>query len=515
MVLSIESCCTARGRRSEFCLVSRFTILLLIWFFPVGAQAGKYFGFSPVARAAYDDIISLRLDAGRGKIELLRLSEPDNLVPVFLDNYVDFLTVLLRDDEAEYRRLSKQMSSRLVQLARGDRGSPYYLYTQAEIRLQWAVTHARFNHWLTCMSDIKLAYALLEENNRRFPDFKANLKSLAIIHAMTGSVPDEFKWTLKTFGGIEGSVDKGLKEIEEVVQYARKTDYIFEVEALVLYAYMHMYLNNRSERAWQVLRNGKLDPEENPLAAYALASMALNSGRNEEAIKILEGCPVGRGIAPLAHRDFLLGVAKLNRLDADANEPLERFLRTFTGTINVKEAHQKLAWYHLVRGNLAGYDKHIDLSARMGSERTEGDKSARREALSREKPDPVLLKSRLLFDGGYAQKAYDLLVNKSSAFAREQRYSLEYTYRLARIAHALGRTEEAVRNYRSTMDRGASKPWYYACNAALQLGLLYEERQQFTQARSAYQQCLGIKPEEYRTSLHNRAKAGLNRLRGK
>jgi hypothetical protein len=483
--------------------------------FPVWVQAGKYFGFNEVARDAYNDIISLRLDAGRDKVALLRQSEPDNLVPLFLDNYVDFLTVLLRDDEAEYRRLSKQMSSRLVQIARGDRRSPYYLYTQAEIRLQWAVAHARFNHWLSCMSDIKLAYALLEENNRRFPDFKANLKSLAIIHAMTGSVPDEFRWTLKAFGGIEGSVDQGLEEIEAVMQYARRTDYIFEVEALVLYAYMHMYLNNRSARAWDVLRSSKLNPRENPLAAYALASMALNSGRNEEAIQLLERCPAGRGIAALAHRDFLLGVAKLNRLDADANEPLERFLQTFKGTINVKEAYQKLAWYHLVQGNHAGYDKYIALTATMGSERTEGDKSARREAMSREKPNPILLKSRLLFDGGYAQKAYDLLLNQTAAFAHEQKYSLEYTYRLARIAHVLGRTEEAARHYRSTIDRGASKPWYYACNAALQLGILYEERQQYPQARSAYQQCLGIKPEEYRTSLHNRAKAGLNRLRGK
>ncbi|MDX2134579.1 MAG: tetratricopeptide repeat protein [Saprospiraceae bacterium] len=487
----------------------------LLLLFPLPSlRAGEYFSFSHTARDAYHSVISLRFEEGYQRTAHLRKEEPDNLIPVFLDNYTDFLTVLLYDNEGEYKRLSRQMDARLARVAQGDRTSPYYLYIQAEIRLQWAVAHARFNHWLVCMSDIKQAYALLLENKKRFPEFKANLKSLAIIHAMTGSVPEEFRWTLKTFGGIEGSVDQGLREIEEVLAYARTHDYVFEEEALVLYAYMQMYLNNRSDKAWAMLNSGRLNPQSSPLAAYALANLALHTGRNEEAIRLLEQCPSGKGYAPLVHRYFLLGIAKLNRLDADANKPLETFVKSYQGTINLKEAYQKLAWHHLMHGNVSGYWLHISFVKTAGSERVEGDKAALREAQTGEIPDPLLLKARLLFDGGYANRAYSLLEGKQKMFDNELRKSLEYTYRMGRITHAMGRHDEALRYYRNTFERGSEEPWYYACNAALQTGLLYEEKKQYAPAREAFQQCLRIKPREYATSLHNKAKAGLNRLRG-
>jgi hypothetical protein len=489
--------------------------LLALVHFPTLVQGGAYFNFTQSARDAYHSVISLRFAEGQQKTAALRQAEPGNLIPVFLDNYVDFLTVLLNDNEAEYKRLSKNMDTRLSQIARGDRSSPYYLYTQAEIRLQWSVAHARFGNWLSCMSDIKQAYALLEENKKRFPEFKANLKSLAIIHAMTGSVPEEYRWTLKTFGGIQGTVDQGMREIEEVLAYAQSNDYVFEEEALVLYAYMQMYLNNRSDKAWSTLRNGKLSPEHNPLAAYALANLALHTGRNEEAIQILQKCPEGQGYQTLAHRYFLLGVAKLNRLDADANKPLETFVNSFRGSINVKEAYQKLAWYHLINGNDSGYNLYMGYAKLKGASRSEADKAALREAESGEKPDPLLLRARLLFDGGYASRAQALMAGKESQYAQQPKNMLEYTYRSARIAHALLQYDNAIGFYQKTIDQGYRQPWYFACNAALQLALLYEEKKQFAYAREAFQRCLDIKPDEYATSLHNRAKAGLSRLRGK
>jgi len=43
--------------------------------------------------------------------------------------------------------------------------------------------------------------------------------------------------------------------------------------------------------------------------------------------------------------------------------------------------------------------------------------------------------------------------------------------------------------------------------------LIYENKGAYARADSAYHLCLSIKPREYKTSLHQKAKAGLNRLK--
>jgi tetratricopeptide (TPR) repeat protein len=126
-----------------------------------------------------------------------------------------------------------------------------------------------------------------------------------------------------------------------------------------------------------------------------------------------------------------------------------------------------------------------------------------------------LLRARLLFDGGYFQRAYDLLKNAASVYASNPKMNLEYNYRMGRIAHRLGKAQEAKNFYGQTIQAGEKSPWYFACNAALQLGALHEEKKDWKNARTAYQKCLDIKPEEFSASLHARAKAGLNRLKNK
>ena len=51
-----------------------------------------------------------------------------------------------------------------------------------------------------------------------------------------------------------------------------------------------------------------------------------------------------------------------------------------------------------------------------------------------------------------------------------------------------------------------------ACNAALKMGLLHETAGEKELAKAAYRTCLDMSPNQYKHSLHGKAKAGLNRL---
>jgi tetratricopeptide (TPR) repeat protein len=150
-----------------------------------------------------------------------------------------------------------------------------------------------------------------------------------------------------------------------------------------------------------------------------------------------------------------------------------------------------------------------------GADNSEPDKAALQEATGAEIPDIKLIKARLLFDGGYYQRAYDLLKNAGAEYSANRKLSLEYTYRIGRISHKMGKSPEAIRFYQQTLDDGAKEPWYFACNAALQIGLLHEEKRDYTKARSAFQRCLGLHPKDYANSLHAQAKAGLSRCGNK
>jgi tetratricopeptide (TPR) repeat protein len=481
---------------------------------PVPPPGPGHFTFSPAVRDAYQKALSLRFGEARQALEQVKKAEPDNLMALLVENYLDFLGLYGGDSEGDYKVLSKNMEPRLAQIAsRGDRSSPWFLYCQAEIRLQWAIVRSRQGDYLATLSDIKQAYALLEENARKFPDFIANKKSLGVMHALVGNVPDEYKWAVRALGGMSGSTEQGLRELEDVLAYARRRDFEFEDEATVMYAMLQLYLNNQGDAAWKALKNSKLQPKTNPLAAFVTATVGMRTGHNDEAIQCLQECPSGPQYAPLVARHYLLGLAKLRRLDADANKPLELFLRNYQGNQGIKEGYQKLAWHHLVQGNDNGYRSYMNYARQKGSAKTEGDQAAQREAERGAQPDTRLLRARLLFDGGYCPRAYDLLKNAAADYAADPLLHLEYTYRLARIAHKLPKTEEAVRLYQQAIEQGAKSPAYFACNAALQLGLLYEEKKDPRKAREAFQQCLSLKPEEYASSLHAQAKAGLSRLK--
>ncbi len=497
--------------------LSRFGILICLLLGPVSPTrlpAQQYFDFSPRAADAYQKIFSLRFLEAEGALAELQQKEPDNLARIFLENTLEVLRIGIDDDEGAYNRCVKNMDSRLYQLSRGEPRSPYYRYTQAETRLQWAVLHARFGHYFSCLSNIKAGYALLRENQRRFPDFMANHKSLGVLHVLVGNVPDDYRWAVHLFGGIKGDIRGGIAALESLLRHPENHSFLFRDEVLMAYSLLQINLNNQPEKAWKTLKDSRLDTKSNAVAAFVVANVALKTGRCDEAVSILSAVPKGPAFHPFRYCDYLLGTAKLQRLDADADLPLLRFVGNFTGKSGLKEAYQKLAWHQLLQGNVSGYHNYIWKVKQQGNARSDPDKAALREADSGDMPDVRLLKARLLFDGGYYHSAFDLLKNDRAEYDANPRHQLEYQYRMGRIFQKMGNIGEAYRCYETTIRLGEKRPWYFACNAALQIGILQEEAGERQHARYWYQKCLAINPEEYAGSLHGKAKAGLNRLRG-
>lgn len=477
-------------------------------------QATGYFNFNAETQRIYDKIFELRLNEAQSLIARLKLNEPDNLIAYHLENYVDFFTIYVSEDEKAYQRMKANRDRRLEKIADGDRDSPYYLYTQAEIRLHWALLKFRFEEYLSALSDINRAHKLLLNNQERFPDFLGNKKDLGILHAAVGTVPENYRWALELLSSLEGTVLQGKREVESVLASPRWSSFPFRKETQIIYAFLLLHLDGRPDAAWVALENANLRAEATPLHAFVLANVAMRTGRNDEAIRWIEKAPRGGAFYPFPYLDYMHGVAKLRQLNTDGRRHLRDFLRATRGRHYIKEAYQKLAWAELLSGRPEGYKSYMQLLQQHGASAAGGDKNAEREAKVGTVPSLILLKARLLYDGGYYQRALAMLNAQSGSNLASFSERLEYTYRKGRILHGLKRYDDALSLYDQTIGVGQDSEDFFACNAALQAGLIEEKRNRKLNARAYFNRCLELKPADYRTGLHQQAKAGLSRLGG-
>lgn len=489
----------------------------LIFFLSTSVLYGaRHFTYTPLARSAYNKAMTLRFGEAHILLAKLKLEDPDNLVVHHIENYIDFFRLYISEDEVLYEQLEANRNRRLDAIESGDESSPYYLFLQADIHLHWALIRLRFEKYLPAFSEVNRANKLLEKNQELFPDFMPNLKDLAILHAMVGTIPDGYQWSVRLLSSLKGTIEQGKQEMEQVIAYAQKNpDFLFAKEAQSLQAYLLLHLANEPQQAWKVIRKSGLEPDDNPLHAFVVANIAMRTGHNDEAIRILEAAPQNGVFHPLPFLEFMLGLTKLRRLDRDAGRHFENFLSKFDGWHYIKEAYQKLAWQALINGDPVGYRTNMVKVSQHGNATGGGDSNAQREADSARTPHVDLVRARLLFDGGYAQKAYDLIAPLKLGQSKNEYLQLEYTYRLGRILQDLGRNAEALEYFEKTIQAGDNSPYFFACNAALQCGLIYEEVEEWQQAKKYFKKCLLLNPDEYATGLHQKAKAGMGRIRKK
>jgi tetratricopeptide (TPR) repeat protein len=492
-----------------------FTILILVLNLNAhnALNAQSRFDFSSLARAAYDKTLALRFDEANGIIAELRRKEPDNVVVYYIENYADCLKVFISEDQKLFDQLAPKAEKRLAALRGSDKNSPYYLFSQAQVRLLWAMNRAKFGEYLTAFNETSTAFGQLEDNQKKFPSFMPNKMSLGVLHAIVGAIPDNYKWGVKLLSGMNGTTAQGQAEIEQVINYAKSSDFVFEQEALVMYAFLTLHLNNQSDNAWQLMNSPKLKPKENLLAAFALSNVAMRTGRNDKAIEILQNRPTSAAYYPFPFLDYQLGLSKMYRGDSDADIFIKKYVNNFHGRNYLKEAYQRLGWFELLKGNWNGYKSNLENCKTVGRSDIGGDKNALKEAKSGVAPNGDLLRGRLLFDGGYFQKAYNYLSQKNEGNFSQEAEKLEFNYRLGRILQMLKKPNDAIAYFDKTIQTGKNTRYYYACNAALQMGTIYEEYGNTAKAREYYNFCLALNPDDYADGLHSKAKAGLGRLK--
>jgi tetratricopeptide (TPR) repeat protein len=483
-------------------------IFLILFQLPVKAN----FVFDANSAAAYKAIFDLRLNDARRYIAEEKSKYPQNGIAVLLDNYVDYFHLLTSDSKADYDKFKARRSDRIDALEDNDEKSPYYLFAQAEVYLQWGLIKAKFGDYTSSTMDLRKAQGLLKKNNEKFRDFLPNQKSLALIEVVFGAIPSNLK-SIADLIGVRGNITKGVKQLEAFKAQISGTPYSFyDDEAIFLLCFMDIdLLHNRGNyaRLNSYLREMS---DKSMLKTYLQGYVAFKTGHNDTAITYFESISESNQYTPMPTVQYLLGNAKLCRMDSDAQVYLINYLKTYRGTNYIKDTYLKLAYHYLLKGDALGYSNYLKLVRSKGYTTDEKDKQALKEA-NDAKPDTDLLRSRFYFDGGYYSKALVQLKDKHQNELKLLRDQIELYYRLGRIYDRMNSFNEAIANYQKAINLGRNETFYYAANSALFSGMLYEQKKDNVKAAAYYNMTLKMKDHEYQNSIDTQAKEGLSRIK--
>ncbi len=479
------------------------TVGLLLVCFNSNINAASYV-WNAHTDSLYNNIISLKLKSSKQQIVAEGF---ENYNHYLLEDYVGFLEVFLSEDGKVFERFETAQANRFKALNKGDGKSPWHNYVQAEMNLHYALASLKMKNYYDGFFACRKAWKLYNSNRERFPAFKPNLKGIATLKAIMGVIPSQYQWGVKLLG-LEGDLKGGMETLRQL----SVTKFEFQLETTLIYTSLLIHLEGKHDEAWKVIQNANYPLKGNLFTYYTAANATIYSKRNDEAISILTNRPKGEGYAPFPMMEYLHGLALVNSLDTSCRVHLTKYLAQNRNQNNIKNALQKLAWSYLCAGDTAGYRKYIAQALSKGSAELDADKQAQKEAENGVVPDVALLKARLLFDGGYFDEAMAILHDKTPANYSTKPLQLELVYRKGRIYDAMGKQAEAIDNYKETIKLGEHEPLYFAANAALNLGFIFEKVHDKTQARYYYNLCINLKEHEYYAGLSQKAKSGLERL---
>lgn len=496
-----------------FCHCMKSFIIFILLFLRAGSY-GQVFDWNENCIRAYKDVISLKINKAQPVLNAEKQRNPQNLVPLFIENYIDFFVLFLNEDSRERKARIDNWDRRLNAIDAAPDNSPFKNFAKAIINMQWAVVEIKFNNKWAAGWAFRDAFKLARQNQASFPAFTPNLMITGPMQMAAATIPKNYRW-LSNLLGIKSTMQQGLANMKQFMSANDVWAAIFREEGTFYQCYLQFYLLNQQDEALRFISSQQLDTRNNQLFTYMAANLCLNNKQSSRCKSIVLNRNTGTEYITTGIWDYELGFAKLYHLEPDAGQYFERFLSNFRGNFYVKDCWLKLAMYYYLNNNLPQYYRCIANVISKGVTYSDADKRALKEARSGKKPNIYLLKARLLSDGGFQNEALAVLAGKSSNDFTEEEDKLEFMYRVGRIYDDLDRYDEALKAYQATINFGRNRTEYFAARAALQMAIIFEKQGNIAKAVSYYQQCIDMDDHDYKDSLDQKAKAGLARCHGK
>lgn len=463
-------------------------------------SSGQDLIFQAPVQEAYQHALNLRCAEA-----LALLPDQSTVESAYVASLSEAVELLITEDNSKFSEYEARFQGRLDKNLKVPPRD--YQFLQAEIRLHWAFVYLKFGHELDAALHLRQAYQIASACKEKYPDYLPIRKTTGILEVIVGSVPDKYNWILSLLS-MNGSISEGLADLQKVGASASP----LAPEGKLLFALVQGFILSKPGDA---LRNMKVilgDQKSSRLALFFSTSLALKDSQNELALQLLQDLSKNTAGIPLYYAEYLQGEAYLHKGDyLNAIESYRWFISHQNGQNYIKDAWYKIGLCYWLNGNENDALTVFREARSKGKETTEADKAAARSLADRQPPNIKLSRIRYLTDGGYYKEAGNLLSTITSMDLPEVRDQAEYYYRKARLAHKSGK-EEAIGAYLETIRITGPENWYYAPNACLQLGYLYQSQNRLAEAEEYFLRALAYKRHEYKNSIDSKARSALAQL---
>jgi hypothetical protein len=496
----------------SFSLLLRFMPLALLLIFSLpSAGTTRRFDFNDRCVTAYRHVLNLEFAHAARILEEEKKISPDNAAAAYVESRAGFLRAFISEEDNDYNRFKSAFTRHMEIMDGLPDSEPWKATARGEMMLQFAIVRLKRKEYLSAGLYIRKSFRLMDEQERKFPGFVPALKISGLLHAAIGAVPENYKW-LSNLAGMHGTIAGGVHELERAARGAGgKWDFL-STEICFLRVFIASHLEKNPQKASEILESIPIaERQKNPLLVFLSANTQLANRAYEAALKTLQSFRLPGNAYTLSYLSYLEGLLMLQRLDQGSEPMFLDYVTRYKGDSFIKSAWQKLGWIRLLGNDTEGYREMMNRVKTTGTDFTDEDKQALKEAETNEIPNVYLLRARLLFDGGAHQRALAELAGKPPGSFPTLKDQLEFTYRLARIFDAQNQPEKAIEYYTLTYENGKSQKWYFAANSALHLGMLYEDQKEFGKAAEWYKKCLALRDHEYQNSIDQKAEAGKNR----
>jgi tetratricopeptide (TPR) repeat protein len=483
--------------------VSYVCLFLLTQCQPLSLSAQQW-SFDENTRKAYDLILNLQTERA---LELI--TEPSNAQEVYLVSLAQAIELLITEDAVRFQEYEDLFQVRLD--AKIKSTQPDYQFLMAEMHLQWAFVYLKFGHEFDAGAQLREAFIIAEKCRDKWPKYMAIRKTTGLIEVILGSVPEKYNWLLGLLG-MQGSIVRGLADLE-AVQNANDS---FSFEAELLISLIQGFVFQKPEDALLGLKNILDQRPDNRLALFISSALAIKNSQSEMALAQLSTLDTARNGMPLYYADYLKGEVFLHKAEyLNALSAYRSFINHYNGQNYIKDAYYKMGLCYWLNGNVNDALSLFKEARTQGKEASEADKSAARSLADKQLPNLILSKARFATDGGYYSQARTILVSITDKDLPARRDQVEYYYRKARLEHKSGNADAAKLFYRQTIDMAGDENWYFAPNACLQLGYIFEQERHTGEAENFFRKALTYKKHEYKNSIESKAKSALGRLNKK
>lgn len=414
-------------------------------------------GLSTVGLDALDAVMRMDLSTSERLVEKLNQNSANKQQVAYFQQYKAFVAFLQADNKERYSEFLAIHNSTIGVVSRCSTDWQRLYYSN--MMLRYAI--ARF-----MQSDNFSGAVALYNSHREMvkigndsETYLWKLKLIGIFNILWDKIPSNMRfWS--SLAGLKGDFNLGVSQL---LEYRQKVDcdaLAAEAEIILLYASTLFQNDDNKTLIWDIDGGYRVDY---PLVGYLYSGLLMRNNSGDEVLKML-GATVSASFDRFPLLRYQYGKLLLNGgyFDEAAAE-LNRFVGHYRGRSFRNDAMLQLGRTYYLKGDLKKAKSWVAQCVATLPASTSLDRQAVEESSGFSLWSPTLLRARLLFDFGRLGEAF----RWASKPVDSDYDRIEQNYRLARISHRSGKTEDALRYYDLTISLSKGDTRYYGAYAAL------------------------------------------------